>query len=167
MRRKEKRSGGTLIVNADAILVRTPNTPVQLQVALKSSEGVKYYFQVTKLLVCGTYCPIYRSELLERTKCSFKPLVMKLSTFCAGDPERSLQLEIYEYHSMGRSKALGYCPFKISDVQQAAPESQLTWNKAKGSLTFDVSLSLPQADAGVLGMKVLFKDSRKAAVGRS
>lgn len=166
-RSKENKSYGTLIVNADAILVRTPNTPVHLQVALKSSEGMKYYFQITKLLVCGTYCPVYRSELLERTACSFKPLTLKLSILCAGDVERSLQLEIYEYHSMGRSKAMGYCPFKISDIQRASADSNLPWKKAKGNLNFNVSLSLSQAHAGALGMKVLFKDARKSLRGRS
>lgn len=166
-RQKDNKSYGTLIINADAVLVRTPNTPVHLQVALQSSEGVKYYFQITKLLVCGTFFPVYRSELLERAACFFKPIALKLSILCGGDPCRSMQLEIYEYHSMGRSKAMGYCPFTISDIQSASSESSLAWKKAKGNLNFNVSLSTSPLQDGGLGMKVVFKDCKKSLLGRS
>lgn len=160
VRPKEKKSGGVLTVNADAVTVRTPNTPVHIQVALQSGEGVKYYYQITKLLVCGAYCPVYRSELLERTNCNFKPITLKLSLLCAGDIKRSMRFEVFEYHSMGRSKAMGYSPFKIADVQGAPAESQLPWKKAKGNLNFNTSLSLSHLQEGGLGMKVIFRDSR-------
>lgn len=167
VRPSEKKSGGTLIVHADAVMVPTPNNPVQLQVALQSSEGMKYYFQITKLLVCGTYFPVYRSELLERTTCYFKPVTLKLSILSAGNPDRNVRLEIFEYHSMGRSKAMGYSGFNFGDVQRAPAESQLPWKKAKGNIDFSISLSTSTTQNKGIGMKVTLKDTKRSRMARS
>jgi hypothetical protein len=136
----EKKSYGTLQVSADAVIVRAPNPPVCLQVALDSKVRAKFFFTLTRQMPHGGYHPVYRSELLEKSDCHFSPLTLKVSTLCAGQPTRNLRLELYQFFPMGRSKAVGFSPFSLGGLQRKSASDTLSWTKAKNGDACNVLL---------------------------
>lgn len=61
---------------------------------------------------------------------------------------RSLRFELYEFHTMGKSKAVGYVGFTLGDGQQKPPQSDLIWRKANIDDDFKAILDACANDGG-------------------
>eukprot|EP00173_Palmaria_palmata_P004986 Plantae.Rhodophyta-Palmaria_palmata.ctg7947.p1 GENE.Plantae.Rhodophyta-Palmaria_palmata.ctg7947~~Plantae.Rhodophyta-Palmaria_palmata.ctg7947.p1 ORF type:complete len:307 (+),score=39.50 Plantae.Rhodophyta-Palmaria_palmata.ctg7947:234-1154(+) len=135
--RKEKlpvgsrKENGTMIVSADAVVVKSPNIGFNFQVALESSVRSKYYYQITKLMPHGGYAPVFRSDLLKEKECFFKPVSMKASTIAASAFDRPVRIELYQHFPNGRSKAVGYVKFCLQDLKDLTANKETSKTEMK------------------------------------
>lgn len=135
--RKEKmpvgsrKESGTMIVTADAVVVKSPNTGFNFQVALESSVRSKYYYQITKLMPHGGYAPVFRSDLLKAKDCFFKPVSMKASTIAASAYDRPVRIELYQHVPNGRSKAVGFVKFCLQDLKKLTASKEMRKTEMK------------------------------------
>lgn len=127
-RKSETKNYGNLQICADAIVVKTPNYAVQLQVACDSKERSKFFYQLCRKMPHGGFHPVYRSELLDKKESYFDAASLKISSLCASNLHRPMRLELFKFFPMGRSGRVGFVEFCFDDFER---QSRWKWQKTK------------------------------------
>lgn len=120
---------GMLAITLDWIEKPIINYDVTLDMQIGYSVRAKMFFQIMRKIPCDSqYVPVFRSELLAKDDTQFEKTKLKLSHLSAGSSSRTLRIELFQFHPMGRSKVLGFVRTSVDELSQAAPNTKMPWN---------------------------------------
>ncbi|CAG7721403.1 unnamed protein product [Allacma fusca] len=69
----------------------------------------KTFYTISKSLDTGKYVLVHRSERKRGRNPEWTPVVLPLSSLCAGDKERKLKIECFQETFTGSEKSIGFC----------------------------------------------------------
>jgi copine 1/2/3 len=125
---KKLKGGGTLFAN---VRKATGSGTLRLQCKgskLKNVEGMLSksdpFFELSRKIAAAgglTWDNVYRSKPIKNSlNPEWEAAVIDLSTLCGGDLDLPIKLEVYDYESSGKHKAMGSAEMTVKAMQAAA-----------------------------------------------
>lgn len=161
---------GSLTIAADVIAPLRQFRVVDFCVGVEVPLGQKYFFQVSKQMVCGAFFPACRSNSLERptstTVVEFKPFEIQASKLCGGSMDRLLRIELFRARTLGKPSLAGCVTFSLEKIDNRSCGDDLEWQPSGKCEDYKVSLIKSTFEGGQrVVLKVMLRLATASKLG--